>query len=163
MSNEQHREETHHVRIYRIAPTAVCENQMKLTQSRQTSKASNTHKSIATRLLRIMFLWSNGRATAEHSVLQAFFRHRTATTERQRRFCPHLSLATVRESWQCDPDRLRTAFSCRVSTNERSTGREPPRFSELWLATRLPLACHKHACRDRFRSPHQTYLLLDCR
>ena len=104
---------------------------MKLTQSRQTSKASNTHKSIATRLLRIMILWSNGRATAEHSVLQAFFRHRTATTERQRRFCPHLSLATVRESWQCDPDRLRTAFSCRVSTNERSTGRDSPRTSAI--------------------------------
>ena len=132
---------------------------MKLTQSLQASKAPNTHKSIATRLLRTMFC----RATAEHSILQAFFRHRTATTEQQRRFCPHLSLTTVRESWQCDPDRLRTAFSCRVSTNERSTGREPPRFSELWLATRLPLACHTHACRDRFRSPHQTYLLLDCR
>ena len=135
---------------------------MKLTQSRQTSKASNTHKSIATRLLRIMFSWSNGRATAEHSVPQAFFRHRTATTERQRRFCPHLSLATVQESWQCEAAHG-LQFSCRVSTNERSTGREPPRFSELWLATRLPLACHKHACWDRFRSPHQTYLLLDCR
>ena len=134
---------------------------MKLTQSLQTSKASNTHKEYR-------HPSPQNHAFVEQRQSTTSYKPSSVTGQQQlngngafARTClsPRYGRAGSVTRTGC----ARTAFSCRVSTNERSTGREPPRFSELWLATRLPLACHKHACRDRFRSLHQTYLLLDCR